>query len=163
MADLEERDGLIVVREPQQQEPRESVDHPAKLLRIAAMTRQLLEEVRHASLDERGRERLREIYESSLQQLRGTVSEELQRELDSLARPLEGVPSESEIRVAQAQLVGWLEGLFHGIQAAMWAQHMQAQAQFEAMRRRALPQGIPQLQAAKSKAAEAEPKEGGYI
>jgi hypothetical protein len=151
MAELEEHEGLIVVREPQQQQQqgvRESVDHPAKLLRIAAMTRQLLEEVRQASLDERGRERLREIYASSLQQLRGTLSEELQEELAALARPLDDVPSESELRVAQAQLVGWLEGLFHGIQAP----------QFEAMRRRGLPQGIPQLESAKRKEAQAEVK-----
>jgi hypothetical protein len=166
MAELEEHEGLIVIREPQQQQQqgvRESVDHPAKLLRIAAMTRQLLEEVRQASLDERGRERLREICASSLQQLRGTLSEELQEELTALARPLDDVPSESELRVAQAQLVGWLEGLFHGIQAAMWAQHMQAQAQFEAMRRRGLPQGIPQLESAKRKEAQAEVKDSGYI
>ena len=133
--------GLIVVREQSETEDQAVVEQPAKLLRIASMIRQLLEEVRQASLDEHGRRRLQAIYERSLEQLRDVLSEELQDELASLAVPFEGVPSESEIRVAQAQLVGWLEGLFHGIQAALWAQQMQARAQFEEMRRRALTAG----------------------
>ncbi|HMC37288.1 MAG TPA: proteasome activator, partial [Actinomycetota bacterium] len=142
MPETEERNGLIVVREPEQeQRPGEAVDHPAKLLRIAAMTRQLLEEVRHAPLDERSRDRLKEIYSSSLEELRGALSEDLQRELATLTHPLDKVPSESEIRVAQAQLVGWLEGLFHGVQAALWTQAVQAQAQFRAMPHRPLPGG----------------------
>lgn len=84
---------------------------------------------------------MREIYESSVNELKDALSEHLQRELEVFATPLDGTPSESEIRVAQAQLVGWLEGLLHGIQAALWAQQMQAQAQLEEMRRRALPGG----------------------
>jgi hypothetical protein len=121
----------------------ETVSHPAKLLRIAAMIREVLEEVRQSPPDEPGRKRLRQIYESALAELREGLSAELQQELGTLTIPLEGTPSASEIRVAQAQLVGWLEGLFHGIQAALWAQHMQARAQFEEMRRRGLPPGHP--------------------
>jgi hypothetical protein len=125
-------------------EPHEAITEPTKLLRIASMVRELLEETRQASLDERGRSRLRQIYERSVDELKGVLSEDLQRELATLALPLEGVPTESEIRVAQAQLVGWLEGLFHGIQAALFAQQMAARAQFEELRRRGLPvQGIP--------------------
>jgi uncharacterized protein YjeT (DUF2065 family) len=122
----------------------ELVEHPSKLLRIASMVRELLEEVRQATLDEAGRKRLLEIYERSVGELKETLSEDLQKELEALSIPFEGVPSESEIRVAQAQLVGWLEGLFHGIQAALWAQHMQARAQLDEMRRRGLPSGRPE-------------------
>jgi hypothetical protein len=114
----------------------EFIQHPAKLLRITSMIRGLLEEVRQSSLDESGRTRMREVYDSSRNELKDVLSEDLQRELEALAFPLAGTPSESEIRVAQAQLVGWLEGLLHGIQAALWAQHMQARAQLEEMRRR---------------------------
>jgi hypothetical protein len=119
----------------------ETVYQPAKLLRIASMVRELLDEVRRSSPDEAGRERLSQIYTRALAELKEGLSEDLQAELDSLTIPLKGTPSESEIRVAKAQLVGWLEGLFHGIQAALWAQHMQARAQFEEMRRRGLPPG----------------------
>jgi hypothetical protein len=119
------------------------VQRPAKLIRIAAMVRELLGEVRQQSPDEAGRKRLREVYERALAELREGLSEPLQQELDTLTLPLEGTPTESEIRLAQAQLVGWLEGLFQGIQAALWAQHMQAQAQFEEMRRRGTPLGLP--------------------
>ena len=143
MAEVSERGGLIVVRQPDAEERREIIEHPGKVLRIATMARQLLEEVRQATPDQRGRERLREVYEATLRELKEGLSEDLQRELEALAPQLDEVPSPSEIRVAQAQLVGWLEGLFHGIQAALWAQHMQARAQFEAMRHRALPQGPP--------------------
>ncbi|HZB04795.1 MAG TPA: proteasome activator [Actinomycetota bacterium] len=117
------------------------VAHPAKLLRIASMIREIVEEVRQTSLDEKGRTRLAEVYRSSVRELREALSEDLQRELDELAAPLESSESESEIRIAQAQLLGWLEGLFHGIQAALWAQHAQAQAALEEMRRRQLPSG----------------------
>jgi hypothetical protein len=122
--------------------PGETITEPAKLLRIASMVRELLEETRAASIDEPGRRRLREIYDRSVGELREVLSGDLQEELDDLAPPLEGVPSESEMRVAQAQLVGWLEGLFHGIQAAMFAQQAAARAQFEELRRRGLP-GAP--------------------
>jgi hypothetical protein len=131
--------GIIVVREPQQGERREGQDQQAKLLRISVMTRQLLEEVRKASLDEQRRQRLREIYASSLQALKGALSDELQQELTTLVAGLDGVPTESEIRVAQAQLVGWLEGLFQGIQAALWTPHLQAKSQFDAIPRPVTP------------------------
>ena len=127
----------------------EAVHQPAKLLRIAAMIRELLEEVRRSSPDEPGRKRLRHIYERSIAELKDGLSEDLQQELSTLTLPLEGTPSNSEIRVAQAQLVGWLEGLFHGIQAALWAQHMQARSQLEEMRRRGLPAGPPGAEAAR--------------
>jgi hypothetical protein len=107
------------------------------------MVRELLDETRQASLDEPGRLRLREIYERSVGELEEVLSPDLKEELASLAPPMQGVPSESEIRVAQAQLVGWLEGLFHGIQAALFAQQASARAQFEELRRRGLPAGQP--------------------
>jgi hypothetical protein len=105
------------------------------------MIREMVEEVRQTSLDEKGRARLAEVYRSSVGELREALSEDLQRELDELSAPLETGASESEIRIAQAQLLGWLEGLFHGIQAALWAQHAQAQAALEEVRRRQLPSG----------------------
>lgn len=117
----------------------DAIEHPAKLLRIASMIRELLEEVRQAALDEAGRRRLQAVYERSLQELKEVLSENLRKELDALAVPFTDTPSESELRVAQAQLVGWLEGLFHGIQAALWAQQAMARAQFEEIRRRGLP------------------------
>jgi len=120
-------------------ERQESITQPAKLLRIASMVRELLEETRQASLDEPGRIRLRQIYERSVGELSEVLSEDLQEELASLAPPMQGVPSDAEIRVAQAQLVGWLEGLFHGIQAALFAQQAAARAQFDELRRRGLP------------------------
>jgi hypothetical protein len=119
------------------------IAQPAKLLRIASMIRELVEEVRQSSIDDRGARRLAEIYTKSTDELKEALSPELKEELDSLAPPLEGSSSESEVRVAQAQLLGWLEGLFHGIQAALWAQHMQAQSAIEEMRRRQLPPGAP--------------------
>jgi hypothetical protein len=123
--------------------PREAIAQPAKLLRIASMVRELLEETRAATLDEPGRVRLRQIYERSMSELADVLSPDLQDELATLAPPMQGVPSDTEIRVAQAQLVGWLEGLFHGIQAAMFAQQAAARAQFEELRRRGLPGGPP--------------------
>ena len=116
----------------------ETITEPAKLLRIASMVRELLDETRQASLDEAGRRRLAEIYQRAVNELSEVLSDDLKEELGELAPPLEGVPTESEIRVAQAQLVGWLEGLFHGIQAAMFAQQAAARAQFEELRRRGL-------------------------
>lgn len=121
---------------------RAAVAEPDKVLRIATMVRELLDETRQAPPDERGRIMLRDAYERAVKELSGVLSEDLQRELETLAPPMEGVPTESEIRVAQALLVGWLEGLFHGIQAAMWAQQMAARAQFEELRRRSLPPGL---------------------
>jgi Protein of unknown function (DUF2587) len=121
----------------------ESITQPAKLLRIASMVREMLEETRQTSLDEPGRIRLRQIYERAVGELKEVLSPDLQDELDTLAPPMQGVPTESEIRVAQAQLVGWLEGLFHGIQAALFAQQAAARSQFEQIRRRGLPAGEP--------------------
>ena len=100
--------------------------------------------MRKSSPDEAGRKRLRAVYGKALAALKEGLSDDLQRELETLTIPLEGTPSESEIRLAQAQLVGWLEGLFHGIQAALWAQHMQARAQFDEMRRKGLAAGSPE-------------------
>jgi hypothetical protein len=118
------------------------VEQPAKVMRIGTMIKQLLEEVRAAPLDEAGRQRLREIHESSIHELEDGLSAELRAELDRLSLPFGSeTPSEPELRVAQAQLVGWLEGLFHGIQTALFAQQMAARAQLEQMRGRALPAG----------------------
>jgi Bacterial proteasome activator len=120
----------------------ETITEPAKLLRIASMVRELLDETRQTSLDEPGRKRLAEIYGRSIGELSDVLSDDLREELASLAPPIEGgVPTESELRVAQAQLVGWLEGLFHGIQTTLFAQQMAAQSQLQEMRRRALPPG----------------------
>jgi hypothetical protein len=111
-------------------------------MRIGAMTRQLLEEVRQAPLDDASRARLKEIYETSVRELAGSLSADLAGELDRLALPFENAtPSDAELRVAQAQLVGWLEGLFHGIQATLFAQQMAARSQLEDFRQRGLPAG----------------------
>ena len=124
--------------------PPGSVSEPAKVMRIGSMIKQLLEEVRTTDLDERGRHRLREIYDSSVSELSGALSPDLREELVSLAMPFgdDELPSESELRIAQAQLVGWLEGLFHGIQATLFAQQMAAQQQLEQIKHaQALPPG----------------------
>jgi Protein of unknown function (DUF2587) len=141
----------------------ETITEPAKLLRIASMVRELLEETRQASIDDAGRTRLRDIYQRSVGELREVLSPDLQEELASLAPPIEEVPSESEIRVAQAQLVGWLEGLFHGIQAAMFAQQAAARAQFEELRRRGLPGGPAGPGAPQRQGADAPGSLGQYL
>ena len=123
---------------------RESVEQPAKVMRIGTMIRQLLEEVRQAPLDEASRARLREVYETSVRELAEGLSPDLRDELDRLALPFgDGeTPSDAELRIAQAQLVGWLEGLFHGIQATLFAQQMAARQQLEEMsKQRGLPGG----------------------
>lgn len=123
-------------------DPSSMVEQPAKVMRIGTMIKQLLEEVRAAPLDEAGRQRLREIHESSIHELEDGLSPELREELGRLSLPFGSeTPSEAELRIAQAQLVGWLEGLFHGIQTALFAQQMAARAQLEQMRGRALPPG----------------------
>jgi hypothetical protein len=125
---------------PTEREQSEAVTSPAKVLRIGSMVRQLLEEVRNAPLDEAGRTRMREIYDISIRELASGLSPDLAAELNRVALPLEGAaPSEAELRVAQAQLVGWLEGLFHGIQAALFAQQAAARNQLAEMRARGLP------------------------
>ena len=119
----------------------ELVEQPAKVMRIGGMIRQLLEEVKSAPLDEASRTRLAGIYESSIKELEAGLAPELVEELERLSLPFSSdTPSEAELRIAQAQLVGWLEGLFHGIQTAIYAQQVAARAQLEQMRR-ALPPG----------------------
>jgi Protein of unknown function (DUF2587) len=120
----------------------EAITEPGKLLRIASMVHELLAETRGSPLDEQGRARLREIYERSIEELSDVLPDPLAKELRDFVLPLEGVPTESEIRVAQAQLVGWLEGLFHGIQAAIVAQQQSAMQQLAEFRRRGLPGGL---------------------
>ncbi|MBF6437991.1 bacterial proteasome activator family protein [Nocardia cyriacigeorgica] len=120
------------------------VEQPAKVMRIGTMIKQLLEEVRAAPLDDASRARLREIHKSSIRELEQGLAPELREELERLTLPFtdESVPSDAELRIAQAQLVGWLEGLFHGIQTALFAQQMAARAQLEQMRQGALPPGV---------------------
>ena len=118
------------------------VEQPAKVMRIGSMIRQLLEEVKAAPLDEASRHRLKEIHRASIKELETGLAPELVEELERLSLPFteDGTPTDSELRIAQAQLVGWLEGLFHGIQTAIYAQQIAARAQLEQMRR-ALPPG----------------------
>jgi hypothetical protein len=119
------------------------VEQPAKVMRIGTMIKQLLEEVRAAPLDDASRNRLREIHKTSISELEDGLAPELRDELERLTLPFteDGVPSDAELRIAQAQLVGWLEGLFHGIQTALFAQQMAARQQLEQMRG-ALPPGV---------------------
>ena len=120
------------------------VEQPAKVMRIGTMIKQLLDEVRAAPLDDASRSRLREIHATSIRELEDGLAPELREELQRLALPFseDTVPSDAELRIAQAQLVGWLEGLFHGIQTALFAQQMAARAQLEQMRQGALPPGM---------------------
>jgi hypothetical protein len=124
-------------------DPVEAVERPAKVMRIGSMIKQLLDEVRAAPLDDASRARMREIYETSVKELATTLSPELTAELERMTSPFDdGVPTDAELRVAQAQLVGWLEGIFHGIQATLFAQQMVARNQLEEqMRHRGLPSG----------------------
>ncbi|NIL41970.1 bacterial proteasome activator family protein [Salinispora arenicola] len=128
-----------------QEDPARLVEQPAKVMRIGSMIKQLLEEVKAAPLDDASRHRMREIHERSIVELKDGLAVELREELERLALPFtdEKAPSEAELRIAHAQLVGWLEGLFHGIQAALVAQQMAARVQLEQMRsgRQALPSG----------------------
>ena len=122
----------------------ELVEQPAKVMRIGTMIKLLLEEVRAAPLDDASRTRLREIHATSIRELEEGLAPELRDELQRLALPFseDTVPSDAELRIAQAQLVGWLEGLFHGIQTALFAQQMAARAQLEQMRQGSLPPGM---------------------
>jgi hypothetical protein len=140
---MEPRDPEIVTGKPDDapSQSEEFIHQPAKLIRIGSMIKELLGEVRQAPIDEAGRKRLADIHDRALAALRETLSEELQQELNTLALPLDSSASQSEIRIAQAQLVGWLEGLFQGIQAALFSQQMAARAQMEQMQRRGLPPG----------------------
>jgi hypothetical protein len=130
------------------QPAQEQVTRPTKLIRIASMVRNMLEEVRRAPIDDAGRKALREIHERSIRELEGVLSPDLKRELSDVVLPFNSdAPTESEVRLAQAQLVGWLEGLFQGIQATLFTQQMAAQGQFDEMRRRAIESGQPPPQA----------------
>jgi hypothetical protein len=144
----QERPEVTIVSEAQQDggddgsdDDGESVEQPAKVMRIGSMIKQLLDEVRHAPLDDPSRARLKEIYETSVRELAEGLSPDLQEELGRLALPFSETPSDAELRIAQAQLVGWLEGLFHGIQATLFAQQMAARAQLDQMRQKGLPAG----------------------
>jgi len=140
-------DGVAVAADDDQDAAEERhltdlVEQPAKVMRIGSMIRQLLEEVKSAPLDEVGRARLGSVLEVSVVELKDALAPELDEELNRLIAPFSGpTPTESELRIAQAQLVGWLEGLFHGIQTAIYAQQVAARAQLEQMRR-ALPPGM---------------------
>ena len=120
-----------------------TVSEPAKVMRIGTMIKQLLEEVRAAPLDEASRARLRDVHQRSIKELEAGLTPELRDELERLTLPFteDSIPSEGELRIAQAQLVGWLEGVFHGLQTALVAQQMAARMQLEQMRRGALPPG----------------------
>jgi hypothetical protein len=163
-------DGITIGSPEQEQEEdasrerpvTEMVEQPAKVMRIGNMVRQLLEEVRAAPLDEKSRARLKEIHKNSVKELEDGLAPELVDELERLSLPFteEDLPSEAELRIAQAQLVGWLEGLFHGIQTTLFAQQMAARAQLEQMRR-ALPPGmIPPDQ---QEAQQQRPGSGPYL
>jgi Protein of unknown function (DUF2587) len=152
MTDQSPQEGVVVLKpgetgegEAREAPPAEAIQHPAKVMRIATMVRQLLEEVRHAGLDEASRSRMKDIYETSIHELSEVLSDDLKDELGRLSSPFDGdTPSDAELRVAHAQLVGWLEGLFHGIQAMLFAQQAESRARFEDLRRRSLPSGEDQ-------------------
>lgn len=120
----------------------DAIHQPAKVMRIATMVKQLLEEVKHAPLDEPSRARMADVYETSVRELGEVLSPELKDELARLSLPFNAEsPSEAELRIAHAQLIGWLEGLFHGIQAMLFAQHAESQARLQEVRRPSLPTG----------------------
>ncbi len=127
--------------------PAEMIEEPAKVMRIGSMIKQLLEEVRSAPLDDAGRQRMAEIHQRSLSELEQGLAPELVDELERITLPFTDgtTPSDAELRIAQAQLVGWLEGLFHGIQTALFAQQMAARAQLEQMRRALPGGGVPSM------------------
>lgn len=125
-----------VVEQADEEEIDETIDHPAKVMRIGTMLKQLLEELRAAELDIPSRDRLRDIYDTSVSELSSALSEDLAAELGRLALPFNGgdTPSAVELQIAKAQLVGWLEGLVQGMQAMLFAQQMAAQQQLQSMR-----------------------------
>jgi len=141
------------------------VEQPAKVMRIGTMIKQLLEEVRAAPLDDASRVRLREIHQTSVRELEAGLAPELREELDRITLPFSDdvVPTDAELRIAQAQLVGWLEGLFHGIQTALFAQQMAARAQLDEMGRRALPAGSGPGQADQQQQAFGPNSSGAYL
>ncbi len=133
----------VVEAEEQAEQGGSAIHEPGKLLRIAVMLREMQEEVRRAPTDDAGLERLTAVHGRAVEQLCDALSGDLRDELSQLALPLGDTPSESEVRIAQAQLVGWLEGLFQGIQAAIASQQMVAHQQLQQMRGRGLPPGVP--------------------
>jgi len=137
-------DHVATDHDPDDKSLTDLVEQPAKVMRIGTMIKQLLEEVRAAPLDDASRNRLRDIHRTSIRELEDGLAPELREELERLTLPFgeDAVPSDAELRIAQAQLVGWLEGLFHGIQTALFAQQMAARAQLEQMRQGALPPGV---------------------
>ncbi len=141
------------------------IEQPAKVMRIGTMVKQLLEEVRTAPLDEASRTRLREIHQSSIRELELGLAPELTEELERLSLPFsdDTIPTDAELRIAQAQLVGWLEGLFHGIQAALLAQQMAARMELDQMRRPALPRGASDAPPEPGPAAGAPTGTGQYL
>jgi hypothetical protein len=145
-------------------ERREAVEEPAKVMRIGSMIKQLLEEVRAATLDAPARTRLREIYDTSIRELGSALSPDLRDELERVAIPFgEDEPSDAELRIVQAQLVGWLEGLFHGIQATLFAQQLAARNQLEDLRRQ-LPAGADGAMAAPGgPRSEGDARPGTYL
>lgn len=139
---MTDEQGVEVVPEIADDAAEAAVREPGKLLRIALMLRGMQEEVRRASPDGAGRDRLKLVHERALEEMKEVLSSDLRDELSELTLPFDdGTPSESEILIAQAQLIGWLEGLFQGIQAAMYQQHLMAREQLEQMRQRGLPPG----------------------
>ncbi len=156
----------VVPEEGGGEQASESVESPGKVMRIGSMIKQLLEEVRQADLDVASRERLAEIYETSVSELSQALSPDLQEELRRLAHPFQDdgePPSEAELRVAKAQLVGWLEGLFHGIQATLFAQQMAARQQLEQMQRRLPPGAVPGRPGQPGEPDGDEPRPGTYL
>ena len=137
------KESQVLMLPENQESPAELIEQPAKVLRIGSMVKQLLEEVRSAPLDEASRRRLRDIHSRSVKELESGLAPELVEELERLSIPFldSEIPSDSELRIAQAQLVGWLEGLFHGIQTALFAQQMAARAQAEELQHRAITDG----------------------
>jgi hypothetical protein len=146
------------------EERREAVEEPAKVMRIGSMVKQLLEEVRGAELDTAARTRLKEIYDTSVKEVGSALSPDLREELERVTTPFsaDAEPSDAELRIAQAQLVGWLEGLFHGIQATLFAQQMAARNQLEDMRRQLGP-GVANGMAGPDGGAPAEARPGTYL
>ncbi len=139
---------VVVAQDEETANVAELVEQPAKVMRIGSMIKQLLDEVKSAPLDEAARQRLKQIHATSIKELEDGLAPELIEELERLSLPFteDSVPSEAELRIAQAQLVGWLEGLFHGIQTALFAQQMAARAQLEQMRRQAIESSDAQTQ-----------------
>jgi hypothetical protein len=137
--------GSDAVEPSEVEERREAVEEPAKVMRIGSMIKQLLDEVRQADLDGPARDRLKAIYDSSIQEVGAALSPDLRAELERVAIPFGdgSEPSDAELRIAQAQLVGWLEGLFHGIQATLFAQQMAARNQLEQIRGQLPPGAMP--------------------